>query len=97
MIVKKITVGPLEENCYIVWDESSKQAIVIDPGDEPDRILEIIKSEHLTVTAIVCTHAHFDHIGAVGDLKKATGAQVLIHSEDGELYERAKDQAAIWG
>lgn len=97
MIVKKITVGPLEENCYIVGDESSKQAIVIDPGDEPDRVLEIIESEHFTVTAIVCTHAHFDHIGAVGELKKSTGAQVLIHREDGELYERAKDQAAIWG
>jgi glyoxylase-like metal-dependent hydrolase (beta-lactamase superfamily II) len=97
MIVKKLTVGPLEENCYIVGDESSKQAIVIDPGDEPDRVLEIIESEHFTVTAIVCTHAHFDHIGAVGDLKKATGAQVLIHREDGELYEKARDQAAIWG
>lgn len=97
MIVKKITVGPLEENCYIVGDESSKHAMVIDPGDEPDRVLEIIKNEHLTVTSIVCTHAHFDHIGAVGDLKKATGAQVLIHREDSELYEGAKDQAAIWG
>ncbi len=97
MIIKRLVVGPLEENCYVVGDEETGKTLVIDPGDEPDRILEIIKKNKLTVDAIICTHAHFDHIGAVGDIKKTTGAKVLIHTGDIELYEGAKDQAAFWG
>ncbi len=97
MIIKRLVVGPLEENCYIIGDETTKQAIVIDPGDEPDRIIELIKNNGFQVTAIICTHAHFDHIGAVGDIKDATGAKVLIHRTDKELYNGAKDQAAFWG
>jgi glyoxylase-like metal-dependent hydrolase (beta-lactamase superfamily II) len=97
MIIQKIVAGPLEENCYIIGDDTTKQAIVIDPGDEPDRILDFIRENSLTVKSILCTHAHFDHIGAVGDVKKATGANVLIHPDDSTLYNQAKDQAAIWG
>lgn len=97
MIIQRIVTGPLEENCYIIGDDSTQQAIVIDPGDEPDRILDFIRENALAVKYIICTHAHFDHIGAVGDVKKATGAQVLIHPEDSALYDQAKDQAAIWG
>lgn len=97
MIIKKLVVGPLEENSYVAADEKTKQALVIDPGDEPDRIIELIKNNAFEVKAIICTHAHFDHIGAVGDVKKATGAKVLIHESDMELYRGAKDQAAFWG
>lgn len=97
MIIKKLVVGPLEENCYIVGDEKTKQAIVIDPGDEPDRIIEQIKNNNLYVTAVICTHAHFDHIGAAGDIKKSTGAKILIHKNDLETYKSAKDAAALWG
>jgi glyoxylase-like metal-dependent hydrolase (beta-lactamase superfamily II) len=97
MIIKRFAVGPLETNAYIVGDEATKQAIVIDPGDEPDRILDVIRSEGLKVNAIVCTHAHFDHIGAAGDIKEATGAEIVLHHEDLETYELAKDQAALWG
>ena len=96
MIIKKLVVGPLEENCYVVADEKTKQAIVIDPGDEPDRIIEVIRDSGFKVDAIVCTHAHFDHIGVIGDIKKATGAKILINKDDIELYMRAKDQAAFW-
>ncbi len=97
MIVKKLTVGPLEENCYIISDETTKQAIVVDPGDEPDRIIELVENDGLKITSIICTHAHFDHIGAAGDIKRATGAQLLLHRDDIELYDGAKDQAAFWG
>lgn len=97
MIIQRIVTGPLEENCYIIGDDATRQAIVIDPGDEPDRILDFLRENALAVQAIICTHAHFDHIGAVGDVKKATGAKVLIHPDDAELYGQAKDQAAIWG
>ncbi len=97
MVVKKLVVGPLEENCYIIGDSKTKQAIVVDPGDEPDRIIDLIKENGFDVKSIICTHAHFDHIGAIGDIKKATGAKILLNNEDIELYEKVRDQAAIWG
>jgi len=97
MILERIVVGPLEENTYIIGDEVTNQAIVVDPGDESDRIIEIIKERGLQVHTIICTHTHFDHVGAVGDIKKATGARILIHKEDQQVYETAKDHAAFWG
>ncbi len=97
MIIKRLAVGPLETNAYIIGDETTKQAIVVDPGDEPDRILDLIKDSGLAVNAIICTHAHFDHIGAAGDIKNATGAKILMHRDDLEIYALAKDQAALWG
>lgn len=97
MIIKRVVVGPLEENAYIIGDEATKQAIVIDPGDEPDRIMDLIKENGLEVHAIICTHAHFDHIGAAGDIKDKTGAEIFIHQDDLETYGLARDQAAFWG
>ncbi len=97
MIIKKLVVGPLEANAYIIGDEVTKNAIVVDPGDEPDRILDEINGGGLKVDSIICTHAHFDHIGAAGDLKKATDAKLLLNKNDLETYGLAKDQAAFWG
>ncbi|GBD95285.1 MAG TPA: MBL fold metallo-hydrolase [Nitrospirae bacterium] len=97
MIIEKLVVGPLEENTYIIGDGETKQAIVVDPGDEPDRIMDLIKDNNLEVKVIICTHGHFDHIGAAGDIKKETGAKILMHKEDIQTYEAAKDQAAFWG
>jgi glyoxylase-like metal-dependent hydrolase (beta-lactamase superfamily II) len=97
MVIKKLVVGPLEANSYIVGDEKTKKAVVIDPGDEPDRIIEVIRDSGFDVGAVICTHGHFDHVGAAGDIKKATGAEVLIHKEEIETYRTAKDQAAFWG
>jgi len=97
MIIKKLVVGPLEENSYVLADEVSKEAVVIDPGDEPDRIMDIIDGNGFNVLAVICTHGHFDHVGAVGDIKKATGAKVMMHKDDYETYGMAKEQAAFWG
>jgi hydroxyacylglutathione hydrolase len=97
MIIKRLAVGPLEANVYIVGDEETKQAIVVDPGDEPDRILDEVKSHNLKVESVICTHAHFDHIGAAGDIKKETGAKIFLHKGDLEAYGLVKDQAAFWG
>jgi len=97
MILEIIPVGQLQANAYIVADEETRQAVVIDPGDEGDRILEVANANNLKVNEIICTHAHFDHVGAVGDIKKETGAKIIMHKEDLETYLLAKDQGAIWG
>jgi len=97
MIIKTLIVGPLDENTYIVGDEKTREAVVIDPGDESDRIIELIKTNGLKVVTIVCTHAHFDHLGALGDIKKETGAKVFIHGDDLEMFRTARQQATLWG
>jgi len=79
MIIKSLVVGPLESNCFIIADEHSKEALLIDPGDEPERILELITENNFRIKFIVCTHAHFDHVGAVPEIKKETNAQIVIH------------------
>lgn len=89
MKIKKFEVGPLFVNCYVVYDESSKETIVIDPGDEPDLIVDFIKEESLYVKYIVCTHGHFDHIGAVKEIKEETGAKIALHEKDIEAYKNS--------
>jgi hydroxyacylglutathione hydrolase len=97
MKIENVIVGQLQNNCYIVYDEKSLDAMVVDPGDEPERIIDVIEGNKLRVNYILCTHAHFDHIGAVPDIKEKTGAKVVMHKNDLELYLSAKDQAALWG
>lgn len=97
MLIKSLAVGPLEANCFVVADEKTKEAMIIDPGDEPDRIIDIVKENGLKVKYIACTHAHFDHVGAIADIKHETEAKIIIHKDELEIYEGASDQAAIWG
>lgn len=97
MKVKSIIVGPIQSNCYIVYDEKSLDAIVIDPGEEAGKIMREIDEGHLKVHYIVCTHGHFDHIGAVAEVKKKTGAKVVINKKDIEIYKHAGELAASWG
>lgn len=97
MKVKSIIVGPIQSNCYIVYDEKSLDAIVIDPGEEAEKIMSEIDEDHLKVHYIVCTHGHFDHIGAVAGVKKKTGAKVVINKKDIEIYKHAGELAASWG
>jgi hydroxyacylglutathione hydrolase len=74
--VRQLTVGPIAENCFIVRKESANKALLIDPGDEPERILAEIAQTGAEVEAILITHCHFDHVGAVAPLARATGAPV---------------------
>jgi hydroxyacylglutathione hydrolase len=97
MIIQKFVVGPLENNCFIISDEKSKEALVVDPGDEPDRLLDFIDKNHLKVKYIVCTHAHFDHIGALVDIKEAQGPKIVIHEDELFLYQNVNKQAEMWG
>jgi len=97
MIVKKFVVGSLENNCFLVIEEMSKECFITDPGDEPDRIMDFITESKLKVKYLVCTHAHFDHVGAVPELKKETGAKIVLHKADLPIYESSQEHAAMWG
>lgn len=97
MIHEILPVGWLQCNCSVVGDPETREAIVIDPGDEVERILAVIAAHHLQVRAIVNTHAHIDHVGGLRKLREATGAPVLMHAEDLELYRALEMQAALVG
>ena len=97
MIIKKFVVGPLENNCFLIIDEASKECFITDPGDEPDRILDFITENGLTARYLVCTHAHFDHVAAIPELKAGTGAQIVIHRADLPIYDRSQEHASAWG
>jgi hydroxyacylglutathione hydrolase len=76
--VRQLTVGPIAENCFIVRREGADKALLIDPGEEPDRIVAEIEQTGAAVEAILITHCHFDHVGAVAPLARATGAPVYV-------------------
>jgi hydroxyacylglutathione hydrolase len=97
MIHEILPVGMLQCNCSILGDETSREAIVIDPGDEIDQILEILVRHHLHVKAIVITHAHIDHIGGAQKLKTATGAPVYMNFDDKPLNDAIEVQAGWLG
>jgi hydroxyacylglutathione hydrolase len=90
-------VGMLGCNCSIVADLASKKAIVVDPGGDFPKIAETLKQQELTVTHIVHTHTHIDHVGATAPLQKATGAAASIHEADRFLYDMLPVQAAMLG
>lgn len=82
MRVERLTVGPLDVNCYILWDDTSHEAIIIDPGAEPNRILDTVARLGLTVKMIVNTHGHIDHTGANKEIKEALDCPILMHQDD---------------
>jgi len=92
LIHEIIPVGLLQCNCMILGDPVTREAVVIDPGDEPARILAVLKKHGLTVRAILITHTHFDHVAGIVGLSRATQAPVLIHKADLELYRHLNEQ-----
>src|SRR6516165_12317629 len=90
-------VGLLQCNCSIVGDPVTREAIVIDPGDEIHRVMDLLGRYKLQVKAIVSTHAHIDHVGGLAKLYQYTGAPVMMHSDDLPLYRGMEMQAAYLG
>ena len=82
MLIKTIPVGQLETNCYVVTDEDSLECAVIDPGDESNTILDYLEANRLRCRAILLTHGHYDHVGAVDAVAEETGAAVCMNSRD---------------
>ena len=97
LIHEVIPVGMLQCNCSILGDPVTREAIVVDPGDDVGRILEILQRHGLKLRAIVSTHTHIDHVGGLAELHRATGAPVMIHEADMELYKHLDIQAQWLG
>lgn len=86
-IYEQRVVGPLACNCYLLGDPATRQAIVVDPGDDAETILGLLAKHSLTLGLIVATHAHFDHVMAADALRSATGAPFYLHHDDVGLLE----------
>jgi glyoxylase-like metal-dependent hydrolase (beta-lactamase superfamily II) len=97
LIIKVLVVGPIMANCYILGCEETKEAAVIDPGDETARILMTLAESKLKVKYIIDTHGHFDHVGGNKKMKEATGAEILIHPLDAPMLNGLAASAANWG
>lgn len=97
IVLSKVVVGPLQVNCFVVGCPQTRQAAVIDPGEDAERILAAVRGENLEVCCIINTHGHFDHIGANQALVEATGAELMVHRADAPLYAVASEHAEVFG
>jgi len=97
MIHEIFPVGPLQCNCSVIGDDTSREAIVIDPGDDIEQVVALIKKHNLQVKQIVITHAHIDHVGGAMKLRAATGAPILLNQNDYALLKMLDVQAAWIG
>ncbi len=97
MIVRQVTVGAFQENCYIVSDPDGDATAIVDPGSEPDRIIAEVERMGRTPEAIWITHAHVDHIGAIAPLKRRWDVPVFLHPLDEPLYRVGGRQAQLYG
>src|SRR3984957_21290773 len=97
MIIETQAVGPFFKNGFVLGCEETGEAVLIDPGDEVDRLLAFAKRSALSIRHILLTHAHIDHITGVGAAKRAVGAPVYLHRDDLFLYEHAIDMGAMFG
>jgi len=97
LIIEGLVVGPLASNCYIVGSESNKAGMIIDPGADAEVILKRVKELGLDIKYIVLTHAHFDHIGALKEVKEATGAEIAVHQGDAGSLDAHTAAASQFG
>lgn len=88
MVIDSVTVGPLQENCYLVVCAETREALVIDPGDEPNKIIDMVEYNKSVVKLIVCTHGHWDHVLGVRGVQEITGAPFWMPENDWELLAR---------
>ena len=97
MILKMLVVGPIQANCYILGCETTRQAAVIDPGGDVDKILMALGKDNLRCVYIINTHGHFDHSAENKRLKEVTGAQLVIHRADALMIINQSANGGMWG
>ncbi len=97
MNIEQITVGPFQENCYLVSDPDSSSLAIVDPGDEAEKIIAAVERTGKTPEAIWITHAHLDHIGAIEGIRRKWNIPVYLHPLDEEVYRKAEEKAAQYG
>lgn len=95
MILRTIVVSQLEANCYLVVDEATKAAVIIDPGDDPDEIVDAIQNENADLKYILLTHGHFDHSFSAGELQQVFDVDVLMHEADIPLLEGSHELVTL--
>lgn len=95
--VTTVVVGPFEQNCRIVKDLESGDGVVIDPGDEPERILAAVRDSGARITHILATHAHLDHVGAAAEVRRALGAPFCLHSADLPILDQLPLHGEMFG
>lgn len=96
-LIHTFPVGPLQCNCSILVDAQTREAVVIDPGDEPERILRELEAAKVRPVALLHTHAHFDHVTGTSEVARATQASIRLHPADRPLYDALPEQAAFFG
>ena len=97
MIIERRAVDPFYKNGFVLGCEETREAVIIDPGDEVDELLAFVRARKLTVKYILLTHAHLDHVTGVARAKQATGAPVWLHKDDGFLYDAVVQQGLMFG
>lgn len=97
MFLKQLPVGPIDANCFIIGDEDAKIGAIIDPGDEPERIMAEVEKTGLDIKFMISTHGHFDHNGAAKVLKEKHGIEYIVHEEDMTFVTVIKEAGAKWG
>jgi len=97
MFVRALAVGPFQENCYLLGDSATRDAVLIDPGDEAERLIGAIEQEAWTLRALWITHGHIDHVGGIAAIKRRWNVPVYLHPADRPLYDRAAEQGRYYG
>jgi hydroxyacylglutathione hydrolase len=97
MLLEYRAVEPFYKNGFLLGCEATRQAVLIDPGDEVAQLLALVETQHLTIRYILLTHAHMDHVSGVAEAKRATGATIALHHDDLFLYQAAVQQGLMFG